>query len=455
MGLLIPVEAGADDLNTFEPTEFERGEENYFVLSNVDDRDEKIRILFPFNFEKVASPYTVTVNLFRNHRIAQSEVIELRLPPKENSQAEFGGNVREGKAKSFRIGYIFMLNALLESENSPFDNHSFPFAFYTFEKLVYGEAGCLARIASEKKDVYSLSEFYDSDLSCVVVCDQNIAHIPDFDFDHYLFDLLLHGFTFVGDQNQKMRTNGSPFLATQFEAIRSRSPIGKLALTVDKAPFAHREISYPITLIKSLIAEETHFLTRFHTLYQIFEMLIDDILKAEIRLQICEITEDLPGHKLKDRVSKLATDGYRVNLLITRYSDISEGLSVPLTEKLRQMAIHINPLYQESGEGLTDGEQKVADTSVISTQSTQLAGLIVKLRNDLVHNYRALYTDVAQRVAKEALANEIVDDLELVCCEILITFGRKPDREKASLIEGVEFLPAQPVKAPSVVIEDS
>ncbi|CAM3928276.1 hypothetical protein MUGA111182_17745 [Mucilaginibacter galii] len=429
MSLLIPVETGSEQYDEFRFTEFECGDQNYFILSNTNDPAEKIRILFPFGLTSIAAPYTVSVNLFQNQQITQSDVIELKLTSIGNGKdSEINGIVQKEKVKAFRIGYIFMLNALLEPTNSPFNEHSFSFAYYAFEKLMSGEASCAAKAPKEKKDEYSLSEFYDVELSCVVICDQNTDKVSDFNFDHYLFDLLLYGFTFVSNQYQKIRVNASDFISSKFQTIRDTSAVGRLFLTLRKAPFTHTEISYPIILIKSLIAEESHFLTRFHTLYQIFEMLIDDILKTEIRLQICGNTEDLQGHKLKAKVSKLATDGFRVNLLINKYSKTSDGLTTPLTEKLYKMATHINPLYRETSQTSEETEEFESDEEN-DTQSTQLAGLIVKLRNDLVHNYRALYSNEQERSTKESLVTEIVDDLELVCCEILVTFGRKSERK--------------------------
>jgi hypothetical protein len=430
MSLLIPVETGADEFDDFVVTEFELGDKNYFILSNKREPTEKIRVLFPFECKDIAAPYTVQTYLFKNKHVSQNDVIELKISPLEKVEIKKEEGKKD-KVKSFRIGYIFMLNALLEPENSPFNEHTFSFAYYSFEKLVSGEASCKPKIPHEKKDEYNLADFYETELSCVVICDQNTESVQGFNFEHYLFDLFLYGFSYVMDQNKKIRINNSAFIADKFETIKSTSSVDKQGLNITKAPFTQSEISYPITLIKSLISEESHFLTRFHTLYQVFEMLIDDILKSEIKLQICAGTEDLPGHKLKEKVSKLATEGYRVNLLITRYSKTSTELTLPLTEKLREVLTHINPLYQESGE--QEPRTEVDDTEngedKTEIQATKLAGLIVKLRNDLVHNYRSLHSDPLKRSVKELLVTDIVDDLELVCCEVLISFGRQERRK--------------------------
>lgn len=431
MSISIPVETGADEFDDFVLTEFELGTQNYFILSNQNDPAEKIRLLFPFECKDIAAPYTVQTYLFKNKHISQSDVIELKIPWLEKSSV-MKKDEKKGETKALRIGYIFMLNSLLEPENLPFNKHAFSFAYYAFEKLVSGETSCKAKVPHEKKDLYSLADFYDTELSCTVVCDQNTERLEDFNFEHYLFDLFLYGFSYVSDQNRTMRTNNSAFTTNKFATIKSTSSTGKQFLTLTKASFTHSETSYPFTLIKSLISEESHFLTRFHTLYQIFEMLIDDILKSEIKLHICAGTEDLPGHKLKEKVSKLATDGYRVNLLISRYSKTSAELTIPLTQKLKEILTHINPLYQEAGDQDLDAEP---DNDKTNIQATKLAGLIVKLRNDLVHNYRSFHTNLLKKSAKESLVTDIMDDIELVCCEILNTFGWRPEREKASLLK--------------------
>jgi len=397
VGLFIPKDIGSEEYDEFILTEFELSEDNFFILSNSNDYDEKVRIKFPFEAKNIASPYTASVYLFDNQYISQNDVIELRISGSQNGNG--------------RIGYIFTLASLIDAANSPFNEHSFSFAYYGFEKLVEGTTSCTPLLPKAKSEEYQLTDFYKDNLSCIVLCNENTQRETDFDFDAYLFNLYQYGFVYINDQQKKLLTNKLVLINDKFDSIKVNSTAGNLSLKIKKTILDLNNESYLGVLIKSLVEEDNHYLTRFHTFYQIIEILIDDVLKNEIKIQIRNISIEMPGFKLKEKVSKIATDGYRINQLLTKYCSINNEFGKSFSEKLKTFfsLIAISTSVEENDENENDN-------------LIELASLIYKLRNNLVHNYRAFFKFSSGENDLQSLLMEILEYFQYLVCEIILTF---------------------------------
>jgi hypothetical protein len=397
VSLSISKDVGSNETDEFRLTEFEFAENNYFILSNTNDANEKIRIEFPFKCENIAAPYSATIYLFKNSHISQNDVIELRISDSINGNG--------------RVGYIFTLAALLDKENSPFNEHSFPFAYYGFEKLVEGMTNCKPLLPSEKKEEYKLSDFYKEDVTCVVLCNENTQRETEFNFDNYLYSLYKYGFIYLENQEKDLISNNLSFIKANFNSIKENSHAGRQALKISKTKIDLAKEIYLTILIQSLISDQIHYLAQFHIHYQVFEILIDEILKNELILQVCSTTEELPGFKLKEKVSKIATDGYRISKLLSKYSNINNDFGIYFVEQLKKVFSLIL-------------ETPIVNISDEDRDSNMLAELTYKLRNNLVHSYRKIYAITLNDNDFALLLIDVLDCFKYLICEIISTFDK-------------------------------
>ncbi len=392
MGLLIPKEDNSNETASFSFLTFVQEDKNYFVLSNEDGSGEQIRIEFPFAVQDVPAGYTVSIFIFKNQYYSQNDLIELR--------------AKEKVTQSGRIGYAFSLRSLVDRDNNIFNEHTLPFAYYAFLNLISSNTVIDSKIPKKKSDVYSLNDFYDEGLVLIVLCDQLTQEIQEFSFDDYLYLLFIFGFVYVDTNDKQIAFNNLSIIKENFESIKSNFYNGRYSWKISAAPKFLRDEIYPTILAKQLITEDHYFLSKFHILYQVIEILIAEVLKNEIDLTVGNKGKNLPGYKLKEVLSKLATDSYRINRLLNEYSKIPSGFDHLMTSKLKEffdeMKIHLPSDYEKI--------------------SNRLSQLIYKYRNNLVHNYRIIHKDTDRLSIYLKLLEEINSFFEYLVFELLHTY---------------------------------
>lgn len=393
MSLQIPKEDNSTEIISFSFSNIETSEKNFFVFKNDDGSEEEIRVEFPFSFENIPPNYTVSVYSFKNQYYSQNDLIEIR--------------TSEMKSNSGRIGYSFMLLSLLDKENNIFNEHTLPFAYYAYLKMLSGECILKQKIPLTKKDIYSLKDFYEENLVLFVLCDQLTNEIAEFSFDDYMYYLFTHGFVYVNIKDKQIDFNSLTLIKDNFTAIKSNYHNNKYSWRIKPAQRFLRDEIYPTMLIKELITEKHYFLSKFHILYQVIEMLIAEVLKNEIMLTVGNGQRNLSGYKLKEVLSKLATDGYRITKLFNAYSKIPSGFDKLMIEKLKEFFSEIQVNLPLDSDNLI---------------SNKLSSLVYRHRNNLVHNYRIVHKDPKKLENYLKLLDEINFFLEYLVFEILCSF---------------------------------
>ncbi|WP_026967511.1 hypothetical protein [Algoriphagus terrigena] len=395
MPLKVPIE-GSSDFSEFSFSHFEQNGSNYFVLNNDDGSGEQIRIEFPFSIDKIPLDYTVSLFAFRNIYYSQSDLIELRL--------------HEKVAESGRIGYIYLLSALVDRENSNFNKHTIPYVYLTYLKLITGINPFKEIIPTTQSDIYKISDFYNDDLVITAICDQLVVDVIDFSFDDYLYLFYTHGFIYVEDVLTTTNYNPIPFVKENFESIKESLYNGRYSWKIIGASKTLRSEVYPSVLIKRLISEKHYFLSKFHILYQVIELLISDVLKNEIMLTFNNLDNEVSGQKIKETFSMLATEGYRIKLLINSYCKHTIGFDTVMIEKINHFFSEIRVNLPES-----DGD----------SVSNKLSSLIYKHRNNLVHNYRVIHQEGDRVNMYLVLLDELNSYFEYLIFEILHSYKRR------------------------------
>lgn len=395
MPLLISKEDNSTETNSFSFSNTETAEKNYFVFKNDDGSGEEIRVEFPFSFENIPTGYTVSVYSFKNQYYSQNDLIEVRTNEKESN--------------SGRIGYSFMLRSLLDKENNIFNEHTLPFAYYAYLKMLSGECVLKQCIPSKKQDTYLLSDFYEEDLVLFVLCDQLTNPISEFSFDDYLYYLFTHGFVYVNIKEKQIEFNNLSIIKDNFEVIKRNYHDGRYSWRIKPAQRFLRDEIYPAILAKKLITERHYFLSKFHILYQVVEILIAEVLKNEITLTVGNGQTNLSGYKLKEVLSKLATDGYRIAKLFNAYSKIPSGFDSLMIDKLKEFFDEIQVHLP------SDNDEPI---------SNKLSSLVYKHRNNLVHNYRIIHKDTERLDHYLKLLEEINSFFEYLVFELLYSFHK-------------------------------
>lgn len=383
------------EYDKFGSPSFIQDDVNYFLLANEEDPNEVIRVNFPFDVPAITRGYSVSVHAFKNTHFNQNDIFEVRFDERAN--------------ESGRVGYLFSLKAMEDKMNSNFNKHVLPYVYYAFEKLLTGDAAIKPNAIENKNEILQLKDIYNEDVTLLVLCNEYTQEIVDYQIEDYLYQLYLLGFVYI-DTNKHIVFNEIDFIKDNYNSIKVDIYKGRYIMRLSAAPKFLRNEIYPKKLVSSLVSDGHYFLTRFHTLYQVIELLIGFVLKREIEMNISLKQDTLTGYKIKEKLGEISTEGYRIKKLINEYAKIDEGFKNLFVDELK--------VFFQSIELKVDDENQEGHLTKLST-------LLYKHRNNLVHNYRIIHkTD--QTLYLDQL-NNINDYLECLVFQLLLKY-RNPEK---------------------------
>lgn len=220
----------------------------------------------------------------------------------------FTVEIKNGKGWE-RIGWMFPVQALLSIEHTQAENEYFLKYAYIATYLLLNSKECSFKVdETDLLQEIGLEQLYEPRLNILVIDHNNCKAIGEFNLDNYIIGLYQYGYTWTGTIHGMLSLPEST----------DHRP-GHLKLRRISNEIEHREIINMI--FKEQLSNELHMLLRFYCLYQIVEILIQEIFEHKFRQLIEHIAADTENYfDVREDVSHIAAEKNRVNLLFNHYS---------------------------------------------------------------------------------------------------------------------------------------
>ncbi|MBU3024090.1 hypothetical protein [Zobellia galactanivorans] len=362
--------------------------------------DHEFRLRISMDFDEVV-PNFKNINkseeeahIFKNQHFSQNRIIELRTTE------------REGDGK---IGYFFSKNSLFDSDENRFKDDKFltTAAFRACVALIKGEVCCKPRIPQFDDLIdHDISQFYEDFDVILVLSNLFTSSLKSFDFrKQYLSNIRNYGFNYISNSNQISDENSSSIIKRRFESLEKNAD-EIYRLKTKPISLSIQNDSYLTSLMIDLLSINSyHPLTKFHLLYQVIEVLIDLVLKKEIEVQVLNKLTEFSSYKLKTKLNEISSEAKRIDILINNYSTISPEVRDLMVLKIKDFV------------RIFDIEEDI--------EELDLEALIYKLRNGLVHNYRATYNDTLSISNNESDWKKLMDLFEILIVDVISSYKDK------------------------------
>jgi F0F1-type ATP synthase delta subunit len=290
-----------------------------------------------------------------------------------------------------RIGWVFPLQALVSDEHDKASNvHFLKYAFVAFNKLLLNHENFQINNLNYSPSIsLSLEDFYPKDLIILIISKDKKSLVNNFSIEDYLPSLSVFGYYIYKINDNKKPINNYQEIEDYFINIR----VDRQRLTLKKMCSTYSDNFYIKQLYKNLLNGVLHPLMRFHYLYQIIELMSEDLYEVEFLKSI----EDYSS-------KKLTRNDLRENL--TSLNE-RKRLGKIITENSIEQSIKTD-LFQECNKILTDFEKEANDSS----------DALYDLRNLITHNFRK----ITERQEHLSTLEYVNFRFELLINELLINF---------------------------------
>ncbi|SMC60432.1 hypothetical protein [Pedobacter nyackensis] len=340
--------------------------------------------------------YTVSVHLFKNPFHTQGQIIDLRSADRS-----------EGNG---RIGYLFSLEALFTPGALQLDPHRYCYAYFGIQYIFENVATIQTKDADIKADPYSIMDFFDSDTIILVLCNEFCNDINNFNFQNYLPNLFLSGFTFFSKNSLIETLNDNTYLKNKFDSYTVTTPPilnGIYPFRLEKAKISICSEAYVIHLFTNLIQKKFDQVTRFLMIYQVIEIFMPKMIHLEVQQRVCNDLYSLTTDKVKELVIGLTKQGELITALFARHAIPSNELSNLLRQEILDFFIHVNhPEFQDQAKNI----------------GLSLTDLFYAFRNKIVHEYRILHENGVDHEVTKSRIDTINHLSEALVAETITVF---------------------------------
>lgn len=270
-------------------------------------------------------------------------------------------------------------------------------AYPAFRKLV--EDSLIHKPAEVGKTEYKILDFYDEETVVLIVSKTKLEKLSPLKIEDFIPDFFKWGYVLIHKEDdfyiiEVNQQNPHSILDEKktFEKIKVE-PLSKML----------RNEVYITELFKNVLKVKLHPLVRFHLLYQVIELLINQIGIQQFNDNVAALT-DLQNIKPSDLRSV-----HEIKDLLERI----RKLDVPNEQE------RINKLIDEKCKLKKVDYQGFYKHDLIDDNNTELPKQIYKLRNLLVHGYYSLFSKDKDIDKKIDLINR---ELEKLIVDIVINY---------------------------------
>lgn len=403
MGLNINIEGVSTDFSNVKRHYYEGN-----ITFELSSPDTGIGVLFPFPFpiDKKYIPFANTskVFIFKNKHFKTNDLVEFRVDKKITKKEDEG-----------LVGYFFSSQLLLEEsglETFEQAKYSIIYALTGIEVILKNEANTISLPPKtiDQEDINSdlnISHLYDEDVIILVV-NQDLLKEPDkFDINQYLCHLYKYGFYLLIEHGIDINYNKLKIIKNNFDNARTQTPRKFINIkTSSSAIDFQTPKSYYKILLHQLITQKPEFITSFIMLYQVIELLKDDVLRNEMMTLKTYTT----GYEIKQAVEELSKT---LTLLRKLFGSSYSNLHPQIIDSLKgDLNTFLKKIYPPKPD------KKESDTLENKINRENFANLLYQFRNTMVHNY----SKVIQERVNDDLLNDILMRFEYLIIDLIHTY---------------------------------
>jgi hypothetical protein len=343
--------------------------------------------------ECVAFQYRDTENVFEIKDTEKNVICEYypeleldsEYDPKEfecyllrNDRSDYSENsIFQVYASKERIGWIFPIQALMSKQHDYVENKFFLRYAYVACCWLLENIECINQRFTE---TIELSDFYADTITILVLDKENIKRICDFQLEDYTVSLYQKGYSYSGKGN----------LYSTIENANKRINLQPISKEL-------RNIKYIHTLFEKEVPKNQEAFAKFHTYYQIIEILISVVFEDKFKKFVTQLSDDMDSlFDKRDELGNIVLEKQRVKWLFSNYVKLS-GEDVAILDGYCKNLLKING-------------KKISNT---------MAENLYSVRCLLVHNMYIL-NDKSHELLGE-LDNAFID----VLMDMLLTFDTK------------------------------
>lgn len=324
--------------------------------------------------------------ILRNDLFAERNFIELKA-------------ALNGENKS--VGYIFTLRTILDDEGIHLENDKLiPYFLRTIVTLLDKKVDFNPNIP--KISTTNHLDLYDFYPENIIICAVSKQQFHNFDRNaevSLLYHLGLYGFHPIYDNNGVYK----PPSEIQKKAFNSILINGKGTIFFKQIHSDLLNEPFIEKFIKKHSGRERDDIAFFLLTYQIFEILIDKVLKRELQIKFNTLTnnEDVSAYKMRKDIQEISTESYRIKKLFNHYCDFNQSSDY-------ETCYFIECLFEKH---LNNKDKEDYGT------------YFYKFRNQIVHNLRSFYTEDDSIADNDPdLISKIVSSIETLTIESIISF---------------------------------
>lgn len=394
----------------YELSQVNRAGVNYEL--STEDGNHSIDVQFPLDIieDSIPNENTSKVYVLKNYFYNINDVLEFRI------ERELALNHSGRPSENGLIGIIFSLKALLDEDNNNdifsrdnASNFSEIYAFTAFD-IVLSNSEKISLPPKTMGADASFADLYDEDVLFLVVNERLLENSEAFNIADYLCNLYQYGFYIANQHNLQINYNDVKLEETDeyrliehnYQRLDRRVINAKSSKTKNITPN-----SYFHTLIYKHILENNDTLTRFIILYQVVELLKDEVLKLETQKLLGNI-DNLTGHSLRAKTNELSDAKLITKLFSSDYSETNSDVKKMLNKKIKTLFNDNDEAIVEAQiDGLKNnfrnwlqenpqtGDEELFVTAIVNFEKSKktkdtFSKLVYKLRNEVVHNYSSI-----------------------------------------------------------------
>lgn len=226
--------------------------------------------------------------------------------------------------KEQRIGWLFPVQAILSKEHDYADNVYFlRYAYIAVCKL-------LDKIEDVDNKSYNseirLEDYYSENRIILLLDKENYGKLDNFSLDDYTVSLFKYGYSFKGRGN----------LISVVDVADKRINLVKQSEYLKKVPYIE-------TMFKNNIPLVEEEFTKFHTYYQIIEILISFVFENKFNNFVSKLQAEIESlFDMKDDLNEMTSEKKRVVWLFDNYVKIEADDRRILEQKCKELLLENN-----------------------------------------------------------------------------------------------------------------
>ena len=315
------------------------------MLVDYDSKERKFFVLTK-SYETVTIPYPL---LDKDHKgqlfNEDSSDYDYKILYKKNYKENDIYQVIDGGLEK-RIGWIFPISSIISTSHDFANNpHYCRYAFLAHIFLLQNEISDQDIIDKDFNDI--VDELYSDDTIIFIYKKSLTKEIENFKIESYFASLCEYGYYIIHDyENPNIKEPKS----------KNRIQLYRMSEDIVSNEYMPRFFG--------MLCQEKHPIIKFHILYQVIELLIEDILISSLEDTIKQFRDKkIYTRSLRERISKIEAEKDRISMLVEKCGIICDDY---------------NELHEKCISFLTKRGRENIDFPMS----------IYSLRNFIVHDYR-------------------------------------------------------------------